>query len=193
MNYGELKTAVMAYAHRTDAAALIPTWLALAEQRIYFGESGVAPLRVSAMVKQTSLATVARPADFLEAFMVHENGDATRVLELRPLSGLSLSRSGYSWDGQNIVLSEGQALPVNLYYYARFDPLVDNADTNWLLTNAPNVYLSSFLVELARWSRDDALGTREAGAYASAVNSLNSQDKAASISGSSLRIRYRGH
>ena len=39
MNWGAIKAAVAAYTHRTDLDALMPTFLALAEQRIYYGES----------------------------------------------------------------------------------------------------------------------------------------------------------
>lgn len=189
MNYGELKSAVKGYLHRSDIDAMLPVWLALTEQRIYTGEANSPPLRIAAMDCKAILTSYTRPADFLEARLVHEYGCEDRRMDLRPLADLPVSRKAYAWDGQSIALSPDQSLPIGLHYTARFAPLENDADTNWLLTNAPNVYLSSMLVEAARWSRDDALGAREAANYASAVSALHDADKTAQHSGSRLTIK----
>lgn len=191
MNYGQLKAAVSGYLHRNDSDAMLPTWLALTEQRIYWGESNSPALRISAMACQTILTAYELPDNFLAAILVHQYGDEKRRLEFADGDLTGLYRS-YSWNGRRIALSDDQSLPIALHYWARFDPLVDDADTNWLLTNAPNVYLTSMLVEAARWSRDDALGIREAANYASAVSSLHSSDQAARIAGSRLTIKPSG-
>lgn len=189
MNYGELKSAVRGYLHRTDVDAMLPTFLSLAEERIYRGESTAPALRVSGMVKTVSMTTAARPTDFLEAKLIHEDGAPKRVLNYVALSLVGKCGRSYSWDGVNIALSDGQSLPVSLTYYARLDPLSADGDTNWLLTNHPNVYLTSMLVEAARWARDDELGAREAANYISAVNALMAADKTAQYSGSLLTVR----
>ena len=82
-------------------------------------------------------------------------------------------------------------LPVwlQLHYWRRLPALVDDADTNALLTRAPGVYLSAMLVEGGRWARDDELGVREAGNYTSAVTALHSADAAARFSGDVLTMR----
>lgn len=188
MNYGQLKAAVSGYLHRSDADALMPVWLELAEQRIYYGEANAPALRIAAMACQTVLTGFDVPADFLAARLLHEYGDESRRLALGT-GDLRGARRSYAWDGRRLLLSADQSLPIGLQYWARFDPLVNDADTNWLLTNAPNVYLTSMLVEAARWSRDDALGIREAANYASAVGSLHSTDSAAKISGARLVIQ----
>lgn len=189
MNYGELKSAVKGYLHRSDSDTMMPTFLALAEERIYHGEATVPALRASGMVKTVSMTTAARPTDFLEAKLIHEDGDPKRVLNYVPLSHVSAYGRCYSWDGESIALSDDQSLPVSLTYYARLDPLVADGDTNWLLTKHPNVYLTSMLVDAARWARDDELGAREAANYISAVNALMAADKTAQYSGSLLTMR----
>lgn len=189
MNYGQLKAAVAGYLHRSDGDSMMDSWLALAEARIYYGEQNTPALRIAAMSKTVDLATSAKPDDFLEARLIHVAGDAKKPLDLVSLTDVATACRGYSWDGQTLALSSDQELPVTLTYYAKFAPLVDDADTNELLTMAPNVYLSAMLVDAARWSRDDELGIREAANYASAVNALNSSDKAAKYSGSLLTIK----
>lgn len=191
MNYGQLKTAVKGYLHRTDVDSMFPTFLALAEQRIYSGELNSPALRVSGMLKSAVLADGNMPVDFIEAKRVNVSGDERKQLEYRPMSDVATSCNAYSWEGPLMVLGPHQSFPIDLLYYAKLDPLVADADTNWLLTKNPNIYLTSMLVEAARWARDDALGVREASNYTSAVQSLMSADKVAQHSGSILRLKVR--
>ena len=192
MNWGELKTAVAAYTHRSDITALMPTFLELAEQRIYYGEANSPKVRCAAMRQSTTLANGARPAGFLEAIKVAAAGSPEKFLEYRPLERMPQEWSAYTWDGDTLVLSDDQAFPVDLTYYAKLATPTLDADENWLMANAPSIYLASMLVEVHRWAADDASAAREASNYASAVGALVSQDKSAAISGSALRIRARG-
>ena len=184
MNWGQIKAAVRELAHRSDISdALFAIFLPVAEQRMYWGESNAPAVRLSAMRKTVTLTNGAPPPDFLAAIKV---GDG---LSYRPLGALSQHSGSYTWNGQALVLSRGEAFPVELTYVAKFPALAVDADTNWLTDNAPNVYITSLLVEVGRWASDDAMGTREAANYISTVNALISSDKAASISGSPLTIR----
>lgn len=194
MNYGELKAAVVAYSHRTDTAALIPTFLALAEQRIYFGEINSERVRIGAMVKTASMVDGTLPTDFLEAqrFICPAFGIYSEDLVYTSLDRLDIACRSYGYQGQTVVLSSDASFPLTVTYWAKFGALASDSDTNWLLTNAPNVYLSSMLVELARWSRDDEMGAREAANYASAIDALQTADSATQHSGSPLRITANG-
>lgn len=192
MNWGQLKAAVVAYAHRADLDPMFSVFLALAEQRIYIGEASGPKVRVAAMRQFTTMANGTRPTGFLEAIKVAEHDKPDRPLEYRPLERMPRESRAYSWDGAEMVLSREQAFPIDLTYYARLETPSADADTNWLMTNAPGVYLSSLLVEFGRWSRDDEFGMREAANYSSAVSSLNSQERAAAVSGSVLRMKTRG-
>ena len=184
MNYGELKTAVAGYLHRNDVTPMMPTFLQLAENRIYIGEQNAPALRVSAMRKTQSLTTGALPSDFIEAWRVGDD------LRYTTRDQIDYAARSYAFDSAVLILSKDQRFPLDLTYYTRFTTPVLDADTNWLLTNAPNVYLTAILVEAARWARDDALGPREAANYISAVNALMSADKAAQMSGSRLTLKH---
>lgn len=187
MNWGQMKAMVAAYLHRSDLAALWEHFLPLAEQRMAYGETTVAPLRLGSMVKTASLATPDAPADCLEAIRLH--ADARRPLELRPLERIALEHNAFAWSGQQLVLSPDVALPLTLTYYAKWATPMADADTNWLLTHAPGVYLGALAVEVARWARDDALLARESQSYASACTALTNADRRARYSGALLRAR----
>ena len=189
MNWGELKAAIAAYAHRADIAPLLATFMPLAEARIYTGEANAPKLRCAAMHQVVLLADGFRPAGFLEAIKITPTGHPARPLGYRPITNMPHECHAFSWDGATLVLSRDQAFPVDLTYYARLATPVDDADTNWLMDNHPGIYLSSMLVEVARWSVDEAMGAREASNYASAVTALNSAEKAAAFSGSLLTMK----
>lgn len=191
MNWGELKAAVAAYTHRSDITALMPMFLELAEQRIYYGEANSPKLRCAAMRQSATLANGARPVGFLEAIKVAEAGSPEKFLEYRPLERMPQEWNAYTWDGATLVLSQDQGFPVDLKYYAKLTTPVADSDSNWLLDNTPAIYLASMLVEVHRWAKDDATAAREAANYASAVNALTSQEKAAAMSGSSLRMKVK--
>lgn len=189
MNLGELKTAVAAYAHRSDLGTMFPTFLELAEQRIYFGEANTPKVRTAAMRKTVSMPDGTRPVDFLDAVKIAEDGAPGRPLEYAPLALVASRRRAFSWDGETLVLSQDQAFPVDLSYYARLDTPVADTDTNGLMQNSPRLYLHAILVEAAMWSRDEALAAREAANYTSAALALNNHERSAALSGSPLRMR----
>lgn len=189
MNLAQLRTAVSGYAHRNDLAALFPTFVELAEQRIYTGEANTPKVRVAAMQQFAQLADGTRPAGFLEAIHITEAGNPDKPLNYCPMAALGNARNAYSWDGETLVLSSDQGFPVDLTYYAKFTTPVADADTNWLLTNHSRLYLSAVLVEVGVWSLDDAMAAREAGNYTSAAAAIQSKERAAQISGSPLKVR----
>lgn len=192
MNWGEIKAAVAAYAHRSDLIAMMPTFLPLAEQRIYMGEQNLPKVRVAAMRQFATLADGTRPAGFLEAIKVAENDKPDSPLTFHTLETMPRAFRSFTWDGETLVLSQEQGFPVDLTYYARLATPVNDSDENWLMANAPAVYLCSLLVEAHRYAEDEKGASREASNYASAVIALNSQDKSAQISGSRLVMKNRG-
>lgn len=189
MNWGQMKAMVASYMHRTIDADKWALFLPLAEARMYFGETSAPPLRLTSMEKVATLSTADQPADFLEAIKLYR--DPNRPLDLRPLERISLEHNAFAWSGQKLVPSPDVALPLQLTYFAKWATPVADSDTNWLLTNAPGVYLGSLAVEVARWMRDDALLARESQAYASTAAALMAADKRAKYSGALLAAKPR--
>lgn len=191
MKYGQLKAAMTAYTHRSDAAAMADVFLPIAEQRIYFGENNSPAVRLSSMLSTVTLADGTRPVGFIEAKKVFELNRPECPLEFRPMEFMNRECRAFSWDGETMILSRDMAFPMQLTYYGQFATPALDSDTNPILAKFPNVYLTSMLVEFARWARDDEMLVREAGNYASAVSSAQSADQRAQHSGSMLVMRAR--
>ena len=187
MNYGQIKAAVINYTNRSDFDA--SDYMDMVNQRLYFGEVTVPSLRISAMLKTATTFTL--PTDWLETTRLMSGANDLTYYSPRELQLYTTSGGppiGYTIENRTVTIGPTNGTdPLAYTYYGKFDDLVDDADENWLSINAPNVYISSFLVEWARKSRDDALLARESQGYASAVSALNSSDKAAQISGATLR------
>lgn len=198
MTWRQIKDAVAAYAHRTDLEALMPTFLEMAEQRIYTGasEGDVPPLRLSSMMTVLTPAPLTLPADFLEMKRVSAVMSPTfkRALDFKPLENMgeqenaSGSPSFFSLRGNTLVYSPSFSQDVEITYYAKFPALLDDSDTNWLTNNAPAVYIASILAEVGYYTSDDNLTQRELARFASVMNSLQAQDDGNKHSGAQLRI-----
>jgi len=148
MNYGDLKAALVAYSKRSDITdALADSFLALAEQRIYFGEVNIPALRISAMREQVTLSTATRPADFLEAIKITPQDSPEQPIYYRPMAEMPTQYNAFSWDGDQLVLSTDEGFPVDLTYYKRLATPALDADTNAILTVEPNIYLASMMIE----------------------------------------------
>ncbi len=198
MTWRQIKDAVAAYSHRDNLEALMPTFLELAEQRIYAGasEGDVPPLRLSSMMTVVNPASSTLPADFLEMKRVSVVMSPTykKPLDFKPLENMgeqelaSGSPSFFSLRGNSLVFSPSFSQDVELTYYAKFPALVNDTDSNWLTNNASSVYISAMLVEVGYYTVDPDLTARELSRFASVMNSLQAQDDGNKHSGAQLRI-----
>ena len=75
-------------------------------------------------------------------------------------------------------------------YYAKVAALSADADTNWLLTNNPDVYLYGSLVHTAPYLREDPRVVLWSGLLAQAMDQIEDETVAARF-GSPLRMRMR--
>lgn len=198
MNWGQLKAAVIAYTKRSDLAAMFPTFLELAEQRIYWGapESDVPPLRLSTMLKTVNPASATLPADFVEMKRICAVMSPTlkKPLDFKPVENMGEQETAsgaptfYSLQGSSIIYSPTFSQPVELIYYGKFGTLSADSDSNWLSENASSVYLAALLIEVHMWSFNDAELAKAIARFASAANALQAQDDGNKHSGAQLRI-----
>lgn len=201
MNYGQLKAAIANRLSRTNLTAAIPDFVTLGESRLYAGfrdiEVSVPPLRIMQMLATESTTLATLPTGFLELsrFTV-PNTYSPRALEFKtPQDFAELptsSNSAYYYTFQDGgVAVQGGAAPTGFkfVYYKRFDALVADSDTNWLLTNHPGIYLYSSLIEAYAHVKDDARLPMAGRMYAAAANALVDSDNAAKHSGSVLTIQ----
>lgn len=197
MNWGQIKAAVASYANRGDLTAMMPTFLELAEQRVYNGaaEGDVPPLRLSTMLTSATYSA-SLPSDFIEMKRVAAVMDASykKNLDFKPLEVMATleTRSGapsfYSMQNNALVFAPTFTQPVEIIYYARFPSLVGDTDSNWLSINASTVYISAMLIEVGYWLRDNDLAKRELDRFASQINAMQAQDDGNKHSGAQLRM-----
>jgi hypothetical protein len=184
MNYGQLKSNIAAWLHREDLSTVIPTFVALAEADIR------RTVRVRAMETRdtgTTTGTITLGDDFIQVrqFII---GDIPLLYSPPQEWHTYNDNSGkyrYTIIGDTLYSAAGS---YQLDYWAAFDALSADGDTNWLLTNAPDVYLFAALKQAAIYTRDDAMAQQMAGEYMASVRHVMNLETASRI-GSVLQMR----
>lgn len=189
--YGELKTAVASWLARTDLTATIPDLISLAEEDIKND------VRVRAMESLTTGtldgSTLDHPTGFISArrLVVGNKRYEYRTPEAYQDAVASGNTTGFyfftSIGSKFYILNGASGDSYSLIYTGGFTAFSADADTNWLLTNAPSVYLFGACRHGAMYLKDDNELARFEGLYGTAVARLNSREKTASVSGSPLQ------
>ena len=81
---------------------------------------------------------------------------------------------------------------VELYYYATFAALTDDADCNWLISNAGDMILYGAMSELASYTRDDEGEQRWTAKYSQEVQLLQGIEDRSAWQGGTLGISIAG-
>lgn len=139
--------------------------------------------RVADMEKLVDLAVTSGvanlPSDFIELRNV--TNDSGLNCGSYYLSGLSLV---FSTSDPNDSGISG----VTVLYYASLPPLVNDGDTNWLLTKYPQIYLYGILSELGFWLVDATQITAFGAKYTQSLEKLRSADRNKRWGGASVII-----
>jgi hypothetical protein len=199
--YAELKTSVGDWLNRTDLATAISDFVSLAEAQIE------RQLRTRQMIVRAtaSIGTEysAVPADFLETKSLKLNTNPVTALQFDTVDALdSLSNTTYLSSGKplrfTIVGGQIRVLPIpdaeytaELVYYAKLAKLSNANTTNWLLTQAPDVYLYGSLLQAAPYLQDDARISVWSSLYQAGLDQLQIADDRGSTSGGALMARAR--
>ena len=202
-NYSELQTAVANWLDRDDLAARIPEFIVLCEAR--FNRS----LRIRAMetldisvdtVGGTS--TVALPTGYVQ--MRDISLITSPITQLQYLTPEIMNRLNagsftgkpetYTIIANNILFgpTPDSAYDISMLYYKTFDPLTALAPTNWVITNAPDVYLYGALLEAEPFLMNDQRVQLWATALTQSITTLQEQDNKDRHSGSALRVMNTG-
>ena len=201
-NYTELKTAVANWLDRDDLTDRIPEFIALAEARFN------RVLRIRAMESKQTASTVAGqqnlalPARFVQMRNVQINtSPVTPMQYVTPeifdrLYGGSSSGTPKFY---TVIANELQLGPkpdsvqtIEMLFYETFPVLSDAAPTNWVITNAPDVYLYGALLEAEPFIMNDARVQLWATAFRQSIADIQEQDNKDRHSGSALRVMNTG-
>jgi hypothetical protein len=164
--YAELQTAIGDWLNRADLDQKIPDFIRLAESTL----NDV--LRSADMVaSNTAAITSGRatlPADALEVVYVQVASTEDEPLEQITPQQLTMLRRTRTRDAANprffaiigrelvVTPSPSTSLSMDIDYYQRIPALTDSNTTNWLLTDAPHVYLYTSLLHATPFLMDDA-------------------------------------
>ena len=197
--YDELKASIANWLNRDDLAAVIPDFIALAEAGIN------RDLRHYKMIERADATLDSRyvqiPADWMETVRFSITSGSTYRIELVSRDDMieyrqkTLNASGrprfYANIGDTIEVfpTPDAEYGMQLQYYAKTPALSDTNADNWLLRDAPDVYLYGALVQSAPYLQDDARTQTWAALYSAALQSLQRASDDTRFGGSGLRMR----
>ena len=182
MNYAQLKAAITTWINRSDVPTADVVALAEAEIR--------RDVRVMAMEGITSgslsSGSFAVPADFLGARQLLIGGrrhDFIPPERYQHEQEMQSTARYFTRIGGSFYVVNGGSGSYSLLYSAAFASLSANSETNWVLTNAQDVYLLCALKHAAVWAKDAAAAQGYDAMYQAAVSKLNSSDRASRFAG----------
>ena len=188
--YSELKTAVANWLNRDDLTTVIPDFISLAEARI------ARDLRHWKQEKRVTTDVDERyenlPNDFIEIRQIqHTAGGAISSIssvEMEKLRGASdvAGKPKYTRltaDQIEFYPTPDTSYNISMLYYGRIPALSDAEPDNWLLRDAPDVFLYGALLQSAPYLVDDARVQVWAGLYQSGIEALNVENEKARVSG----------
>ena len=202
--YTELKASIADFLNRDDLTAVIPDFITLAESQI---NRDIRHWKMEARSsgQQTGGDEYMQiPADWVESIRLHLTGTGTSVVNLISRDAMADKRernddtSGtvmyYTHaDGQfQLYPTPSADTDFELLYIQKLDALSGSNADNWLLLEAPDVYLYGALIHSAPYLVEDERVAMWAQMYSASVARLNEASESARFSGSGLRLKIRG-
>lgn len=201
--YTELKTSIASWLNRDDLTSVIPDFISLAEAGIN------RDLRHYKMIERADATLDSRyvqlPADWMETVRFSITSGNTYRLELVSRDDMleyrqkTANTSGrprfYANIGDTIEVfpTPDADYTMQLQYYSKTPALSDSNASNWLLLDAPDVYLYGTLIQSAPYLQDDARTQTWAALYAAALQSLQKASDDTRFAGSGLRMRVTSY
>ena len=201
--YTELKSSLADWLNRTDLTSAIADFISLAEAQME------RQLRTRQMIVRATASFAAAaeygtvPDDFLETKSIKLDTNPVTSLSFQTIEGMDqLSNTTYLSSGKplyfTVVGNQFRLLPIpdgaytaDLVYYAKLTKLSSTVATNWLLTQAPDVYLYGSLLQAAPYLQDDARISVWSSLYLAGLDQLQVADDRGSTSGGALLARAR--
>ena len=203
-NYTDLQTEIANFLNRDDMTAVIPTFIQLAESKIN------RDIRHWKMEARTSGQQSAGdeympiPSDWVETIRLHIIDNGTSPITMTSRDAMAdmraknedASTTATYWythaDGQfQLYPTPADTMNVELLYYQKIPDLATNS-TNWLLADAPEVYLYGALLHSAPYLAEDARAAVWKSMYDEAVLGVNATSEKARYSGSGMKLKVRG-
>ncbi len=186
MNYGELKQAVALQTHRTTSqyAALIPDFIRQGEGMI---RRELTAYSLAAVLDDTFRSAPGSPVYLLPGplaqirVLIYNDARNGRALQKTEPAGLTTTDiqsppQVYAQYDPNTIEIRGNpatGATFNLLYFGLPAPLVNDADTNELLTDHETLYLAASKFFLYEYSQDLELANAQLDLFNGVISSLN--------------------
>lgn len=201
--YAELQDAVADALDRDDLTTVIQQWIALCEKRVnrvleHHDMISKSEAQLASGDNTISLPTDWRSADNIEFYYDTETIDDAEHLEYLTREEMDIRRSSVTDDSPGrpcFFTYYGTTMEVwpvpdangkLAMEYSRKVPALATTDPNWLLTEAPDVYLYGSLVHSAPYLRDDPRLGLWSSLFKEAIVEMRNQSRRAMYSGSRL-------
>jgi len=197
--YAELQTAIADFLNRDDLTSILPTFISMAEAQLNRDVRHWKMEQRSTAELDDQYLTL--PTDWIETVRVTVNDTVPYALNLMSRDELQDSR----FKGDNVagkplyyahIAGEVEVYPspdatydIELLYLQQIEALSDSNTTNWLLTEAPDLYLYACLVETTTYLRDDERLASFGALYQSRLDKLNASARRATVSGTGLKLK----
>lgn len=195
--YSELQASVASFLDRDDLASVVRDFIRLAEAdmnrrlRHYHME-----YRSTTTISERYSAL---PRDWLETIRVSIDGDALELVSQSKMLDVATTYSdtpgqprfyAHTNGSLEVLPAPDQAYSAQMVFVRQIPPLTDDDPTNWLLDEAPDVYLYGALVHSAPFLQEDARAQTWSGFYENALAGLNRASEQGKHSGTGLRMRF---
>ncbi len=196
--YATLKTAAANWLDRSDLTDRIPEFIALAEA--LFNRT----LRIRAMETTVADSTPsgskedALPSGYLQMREIHlATSPIVSLAYITPeimyrirAGSTSGEPNSYTILGDNILFgpTPDSAYDYSMTYYKSFTALSDSATTNWIILNAPDLYLYGTLLQAEPFLMNDNRVALWERAVRQIIADLQEQDNKDRHSGSEMRV-----
>ena len=203
-NYSNLQTTIADFLNRDDLTSVIPTFIQLAEAQMN-RDLRHWRMEVRASGQQSAGdAYMQIPSDWIETIRFHITDGGTSPLDLMSRKAIEDKRYGnenmsgtpryYTHADSQFELfpTPNETTNTELLYFAKIPSLSDSNTTNWLLEDAPDVYLYGALLHSAPYLAEDERVGVWAQMYGASVQRLNDSSDDARMSGSGLTLKIRG-
>lgn len=197
--YAELQSAVADFLNRDDLTATIPTFITMAEAAFNRNLKHWKMEQRSTADLDDQYLTL--PTDWLETIRINVLDSTPYALNITSRDQLEDMR----YDGSNVsgkpthyahIAGEIEVYPspdatysVELLYRQKIPALSVSNTSNWLLAEAPDLYLYGALLETAIYLRDDERLGSIGSLYQSKLDALNTISRQAVTSGSGLKMK----
>lgn len=191
-SYADLQTSVASWLKRTNLNSSIPDFIALAESKLN-NRLRVRQMRTSLSVTPTQ-PFITLPGNYQEAIKLTYGTTPLDFLSenlATPDMNQNCDVTQYTISGNQIWLLGfiDSKSKFTMAYYAAIESLSTTNPSNWLLQDAPNIYLYASLMAAEPFIKNDQRLAIWGALLKEALDDIESNDDSGQHSGSSLTMR----